>query len=211
MSDRERMVGRVYGARSNRELEESYDEWARDYDRDLLAFGYRNVALATGLVERHVARDAREILDAGCGTGQLGALVKILGRDGMVGIDLSEGMLDVARATGAYSELHRMVLGETLAFADDRFSACVSLGVMTAGHAPPATLDELCRITKPGGHLIFTLTNPALEQWGFRKKLAELDDADRWERIARTAPYHPMPFSKTEGDLVSYLFVYRVK
>lgn len=210
MTDVERSLGRVYGARSNRELEAAYDGWAADYDRDLLTVGYRNIGLATGLVERHVARGDDPILDAGCGTGQLGVLLKVLGRDDLVGIDLSEGMLHVARGHGVYRELHRMVLGETLAFPDRRFAACVSLGVMTAGHAPPATLDELCRVTRPGGHLIFTLTDPALEQWGFADKLDELNASGCWELVERTPPYHPMPLSKTEGDLISYLFVYRV-
>jgi SAM-dependent methyltransferase len=211
MSDAERWVGRVYGARSNRELEAAYDGWAGDYDRHLLSLGYGNLGLATGLVERYVERDDGAILDAGCGTGQLGLLLGVLGRENLVGIDLSEGMLEVARGHGVYRELHRMVLGESLAFADHQFAACVSLGVMTAGHAPPATLHELCRVTRPGGHLIFTLTDPALEQWGFAQKLDEMDASGCWERIERTAPYHPMPFSETEGDLVSYVFVYRVR
>ncbi len=50
-----------------------------------------------------------------------------------------------------------MDLGARLDFPDDRFAASTALGVLTPGHAPPTALDEMLRVTRPGGHLIFTV------------------------------------------------------
>jgi SAM-dependent methyltransferase len=60
-------------------------------------------------------------------------------------------MLGRARARGVYRELRRRALGDKLDFADEIFAAVVSFGVFTPGHAPASALDELVRITRPGG------------------------------------------------------------
>ena len=47
-------LARVYGAESAEDLTESYDDWAAHYDEDLLSYGYRLPAVATGLFGRYV-------------------------------------------------------------------------------------------------------------------------------------------------------------
>ena len=64
---------------------------------------------------------------------------------------MSSGMLQVADAKGVYGALHQMVMGEPLAFENDRYDAILGVGVLTLGHAPANSLDELVRVTKPGG------------------------------------------------------------
>lgn len=88
----------------------------------------------------------------------MGELLDILGYQGQVAIDLSKGMLARAADRGIYTELREMVLGEKLDFADDHFGACQSMGVFTAGHAPASAFDELVRIIRPGGHILFSLS-----------------------------------------------------
>ncbi len=150
-------VGRVYGAESNEDLKRKYDTWAANYDRDVESVRYSLPALAAGLFGRYVAPDAGEVLDAGCGTGLLGDPLHLLGYHALTGIDLSLEMLAQAEAREVYSELRAMDLGARLAFPDDRFAASTALGVLTPGHAPPTALDEMLRVTRPGGHLIFTV------------------------------------------------------
>ena len=53
-SERSKRLQNVYSARDNRELASSYDEWAEDYDDDMLALGYAIPAVAAGFVGRHV-------------------------------------------------------------------------------------------------------------------------------------------------------------
>ena len=204
-------AGQVYGAKSDEELTRKYDTWAANYDRDVESVGYRSPALAAGLFGRYVPADAGEILDAGCGTGLLGDLLVPLGYRGLVGIDLSPEMLARAEARGTYSELHAMNLGAHLDFADDRFAAATALGVLTPGHAPPSALDEMLRVTRPGGHLIFSVSRPAFENAGFKEHMADLDARGAWEALEATPPVLPIPGSKTEGDLEARFYAYRVR
>lgn len=204
-------VGRVYGAKSNEELKRKYDVWAADYDRDVESVRYNLPALAVGLFGRHVAADAGEILDAGCGTGLLGEPLHLLGYRDLVGVDLSPVMLARAEARGVYRELHAMDLGARLDFADDRFAAATALGVLTPGHAPPRALDELLRVTRPGGHLIFTVSRPAFEDGGFKEHMSAIDAAGRWQACERTPSFRAIPGSKTESDLECRFFVFRVR
>ena len=204
-------VGRVYGAKSDAELQRRYDRWAGDYDRDVESVGYRSPAMAAGLFGRYVPVDAGEILDAGCGTGLLGDLLAPLGYPALTGIDLSPEMLARAEARGSYGELRPMNLGERLGFADDRFAAATALGVLTPGHAPPEALDEMLRVTRPGGHLIFSVTRPAYEDGGFRARMTALDDQGAWQALEATPYIQPIPGSKTEGDIEARFYVYRVR
>lgn len=207
--DNDAWLERVYGAGDNERLSSTYDEWAQDYDANLQALGYRNTALVAGLVGRHVPADAGEILDAACGTGLIGEHLHTLAYDDLVGIDLSEGMLEVSRARNVYTSLARMKLGEPLDFEDGRFAAILAMGVLTIGHAPPGSLDELVRITRPGGKLIFSLPEPAYEEGGFKEKMAQLDEAGAWTLVETTLKYRVLPGSASEAEMLSRIHVYQ--
>jgi predicted TPR repeat methyltransferase len=207
---RERRLAQVYGAAGKHELEALYDAWAADYDQDLRDFGYTYPALVAGLVARHVRDLSVPVLDAGVGTGIIGEMLYALGYEQLVGIDLSDGMLAVAQSKGVYAELSNQTLGEPLAFADGRFGAVVSAGVLTVGHAPPDSLDELVRLTRPGGLVVFTLTTPVYEEGGFKDKLAALAAAGRWRRRELTRPWLALPKAPAEHSHTSRGYVYEV-
>jgi predicted TPR repeat methyltransferase len=207
---RERRLEQVYGARSNAELRAIYDDWAGQYDEDLRAFGYSYPPPIAGLVARYVRERDAPILDAGAGTGLVGEVLSILGYTELTGIDLSDGMLALARAKGVYGELKNQVLGERLDFPDDRFAAVVSAGVLTTGHAPPSCFDELIRIVRPGGHLIFTLTMQVYEEGGFKPKLEALSARRLWREIETTPTWCALPRSRSESALLARAHVFEV-
>ncbi len=134
-SERSERLQNVYSARDNRELASSYDEWAEDYDDDMLALGYAIPAVAAGFVGRHVPLGGT-VLDAGAGTGMFGSILRVLGYEDLVGIDISERMLEKAREKDAYHGLHRMVLGEPLGFDDGCFTADLHSGLLTCRQPP---------------------------------------------------------------------------
>ncbi|MBA4116020.1 MAG: class I SAM-dependent methyltransferase, partial [Rubrobacter sp.] len=140
-SERSKRLQNVFSARDNSELASSYDEWAEDYEDDMLSLGYAVAAVAAGFVGRHVPLGGT-VLDAGAGTGMFGSILRVLGYDDLVGINISERMLEKAGEKDAYHALHRMVMGEALGFDSGSFSAAVSVGVFTTNHAPPEALDE---------------------------------------------------------------------
>ena len=207
----ESWLGKVYGAKDVAELEAAYDGWAQSYDGDLLAMGYRNPAVAAGMVARYVRPDSGCILDAGAGTGLIGEVLSLLGYRDLVAIDISQDMLDIARARGVYDEARQMVLGERLDFPDDEFSAVVSMGVMTVGHAPPDCLDELVRVVHPGGHLIFSISDPVFFGAGYKDKILEIDGSGRWRMVEKSAPFVSLPDAPDESErLFATIYVYQV-
>ena len=204
----ENVVQWVYSSRDNRELAERYDEWAKHYDADLERdFDWRGPKRTAESFAGYVPTDAR-VLDAGAGTGQVGEFLHELGYRNMVAIDISSGMLEEARMKGVYIELRQMVMGEPLDFPDDSFDAVVSVGVLTLGHAPVSSLDELVRVTKPGGHIVFTLRPDIYEKGGFKEKQSALETAGMWVLVETSERFQPLP--KGEPDVYHQVWIYRV-
>ena len=68
----ENRVQWVYASESNQQLEERYDQWAKEYDEDLESdFGYVIPRIAAETFQQFVPRESR-VLDAGAGTGLVG-------------------------------------------------------------------------------------------------------------------------------------------
>ena len=199
---------RVYTAKDNRSLEKAYDQWAEKYDAHVTAFGYQIPAVAAGLFGRYLPPEASPILDAGAGTGLIGAILDALGYQGQIGIDMSRGMLNRAAQRNIYRALLQMVLGERLDFPSDHFDACQSVGVFTAGHAPPSAFDELVRVVRPGGHIFFSLLEEVYDQKGYKEKFELLEKSDKWRFVEKTKKFKGLPLENP--NLLHRVHVYRV-
>ena len=204
----ENVVQWVYSSRDNQELAERYDRWAGKYDSDLEKdFGWRGPQRAVEVFARYVPTGAR-VLDAGAGTGLVGQLLSQMDYKDIVAMDLSPGMLEEARKKNVYRELRQMVMGEPLDFPDNSFGAVVSVGVLTVGHAPADSFDELIRITEPGGYIVFTLRPDVYENDGFREKQAALESAGKWKLVESSQKFQPLPIG--EPDVYHQVWVYQV-
>ena len=164
-------LGAVYDARAPEEVAAVYDAWASTYDAEMAKAGYRHPAVGLALLARHLPRGAGPVLDAGCGTGLLGDWLGILGFAPVEGLDLSPGMLEVARRKGSYARLHNLALGRELPFETGQFAGVISTGVFTTGHVGAEGLPELIRITQPGGVIVLTVKTTLWEA-GFGAALA---------------------------------------
>lgn len=182
-------LGAVYQARAPEEVAAVYDGWAATYDAEMAKAGYRHPAIGLALLARHLPRGAGPVLDAGCGTGLLGDWLGIMGFAPVEGLDLSEGMLAVARAKGAYARLHHLALGRALPFVDGAFAGVISTGVFTTGHVGIEGVPELLRITVPGGPVVLTVKTTLWED-GFGAGLAAMSGV---AVVERTEPYVSMP------------------
>lgn len=198
----------IISSRNRQELGERYNKWAKDYEADLERdYEYTGPQRAADFLARYVTKDAR-ILDAGAGTGLVGEVLAKLGYHDLVAMDLSEGMLEEARKKNVYREFHQMVMGESLGFADNSFEAVVSVGVLTVAHAPASSFDELVRITKPGGYIVFTLRPDVYEDHGFKEKQESLETEDKWKLTELSEKFQALP--KGETDLYHHVWVYEV-
>lgn len=102
-------------------------------------------------------------------------------------------MLAQARLKGVYGDLRQMELGKPVDYESNSFDAVTCVGVLTLGHAPASSLDEMVRITKPGGHTIYTMRPDYRESAGFVEKESELESTGLWKLAEVTDPVQTMP------------------
>jgi MFS family permease len=185
-------LARLYGARDLEELRAEYDRIAATYDAELVdGMGYRLPEAVAAVARRLLPLDA-QILDVGAGTGLLGVALADAGFTRVDALDLSPGMLAQAARKDVYGDLREGKLGEELGYGSGAYDAVVAAGVLTTGHAPARCLDELVRITRRGGLVIFTLRADQVPP-GFEEKIAELVHARRWELVERGDELQALP------------------
>ena len=198
----------VYSSQNEQELEERYDQWAEEYDADLESdFGWISPQRTSETLAKYAGKD-ESILDAGAGTGLVGECLHQMGYTNMTAMDLSTGMLEVARRKNIYRALDQMTMGETLDYETDQFDASVVVGVFTQGHAPASSLDELVRVVKSGGHIAFSLRTDTYLENGFKDKMDALESAGLWKLAEVTDAYHPLP--KGEPEVQHQVWVFQV-
>ena len=109
-------------------------------------------------------KNPRSILDIATGTGDLAILMTKTNADKIIGIDISEGMLDVGRQKIAEQNLSQkieMVLGdsEKMPYDDSSFDAItVAFGIRNFEHLEIG-LSEILRVLKPNGIFVILETS----------------------------------------------------
>ncbi|MCA8957792.1 MAG: L-histidine N(alpha)-methyltransferase [Planctomycetes bacterium] len=193
----ERIWNKAYAASTRDDLLQLYSEWAETYDADHEAIGFFGHRTAAQLLAKFTPfAEVARLLDAGCGTGAAGEALWPLGYRSITGIDLSREMLARARQKGVYRHLIQGDLGLPLdPFPCSHFDAAVLVGVFSFGQAPAHTLDEIVRLVKPGGVVVFTMRVDFFEQdgMGVRTKVEELDRAHAWKLLEVTEPEQYLP------------------
>ena len=166
---------KILSAASTDELMEVYDGWADRYDRELLEdWGYTSPQKAVQLLLETMGSHELTVLDAGCGTGLVGVLLKEAGMSSLTGIDYSPGMLAEAERKGVYDTLHTIDMNNPLTLPSDSYDAVTCIGTFTSTHVRPAALHELIRVTRPGGVLVFTVRDDYWHETLFMDLIAEL-------------------------------------
>jgi predicted TPR repeat methyltransferase len=140
------------------QLDRIYARRATSWDRGAAGdFGYRGADLVGQMLDRFAPdRGALDIADAGCGTGLVGA--RIAQRAGrLVGIDMSEPMLEKAREKGVYHRLHQ---GDLVSFLNNHpqsFDAVTCAATLIHFGDLRAAFMAAASSLRAGGLFIFTL------------------------------------------------------
>lgn len=109
----------------------------------------------------------QDVLDVATGTGDFAIeTVKALSPNSLIGIDISEGMMDIGRQKVAKAHLDDIITFEkedclSLSYEDERFDAVTAaFGIRNFADLDKG-LSEMCRVLRKGGHLsIVELTHP---------------------------------------------------
>jgi predicted TPR repeat methyltransferase len=144
-----------------------FDQYAPRFDKTLvqdLDYCGPQVLLKAVLAARHAAKLPalfKRAIDLGCGTGlaarEFASLV-----DEFMGIDLSPGMIERARATGLYARLEVTDMLQGLR-TEDEASANLVMAADAFVYVPELDplLREVTRVLKPQGLLAFTVETHA--------------------------------------------------
>lgn len=119
--------------------------------------------IVADLINRHSKPviGTRELLDVGCGPGNLISYLKPLGN--VTGSDFSEDAIRLAEGKG-YKKLV-FAKAEALPFPEAFFDTVVALDIIEHTPDDAVTIKELNRVLKPGGELVISL--PAyMMLWG---------------------------------------------
>lgn len=197
----------VYAAKSPQELAAAYAKWADSYDRETLELGYCLPFVVPAWLARFAMPGNGQVLDAGCGTGLSGPVLKALGFGPLCGMDMSAPMLAAAKARDCYDSLVEAELGKPLPFEPGHFSAFISGGVFTAGHAPSSSLRDLALTLKSGGLGVFTVRESIFATGGFDTVLAEMAQAGIWSQTEVSEPFRA--FAIAEADVLVRTHVFR--
>ena len=208
MNDWQKKSQRVYEASDASESAQRYDEWADQYDQDIEEiFGNYSPRHAVETFVEYVNKDAR-ILDAGAGTGLVGEVLAEYGYQNVEALELSQGMIEQARKKNVYSTIYQAALGEKLELPDSSYDAIIAKGVFAPGHAPANAFDELIRITRPGGYVVFTISQDNYLGSEYEQKVIELENRQLWKRVKKTEPYNAWP--KATKVILHNIWVFQV-
>lgn len=160
----------------------SYDRVVDSFERHTESF---TTPLARRMVELAGVRPGDEVLDVGTGTAVVAYLAaEAARRDGqtqVLGIDLSEAMLETCRRkeatlqTGARFE---KMDAEELSLDEGSFDVVLSLFALTHFPNPLQALKEMHRVLRPGGRLVVAAGSgpPATSLSGWWQRLRKLAD-----------------------------------
>jgi len=174
----------IYKLKETNEVMKYYDEWGENnkYDQDMEDWNYTGPKETSSVFIKYETNKDAKIYDAGCGTGLVGVELKKYGFTNFYGADLSQKLLDLV-PQNLYKKLEKVDLNKSIKENDNTYDAIMCVGTFTYGHVKPPALDEFIRITKNNGLICFTINEGIHEEYGFDKKIQELNSNNKWNEI----------------------------
>jgi len=153
------------------------------------------------------------VLDAGCGTGLSGEALKNQGFGNIVGADCSSESLKLIAEKKLYTQLKECDLEATLPFEKNEFGFVTCVGVLSYIHNFRAVFAEWCRVTQPGGLIVFTHRE---DLWGgdvdsVQSVAKEMEKCGVWQQVLVAEPSYSMPDKPTSQPMKKiHYVVYKV-
>ncbi|KAK4303861.1 hypothetical protein Pmani_024161 [Petrolisthes manimaculis] len=190
----------------------TYAEWANTYDQTLSPENYVGPRLSVEEVTRLIPESRRSqvrILDVGAGTGKVGIELIQRGFTQIDGLEPCKEMLDILKATKVYQNTYLEFIGlGSSTVPSDTYDVVIVVGCMGKGHIPVEGIDEMIRMTKPGGYVVNVTREEVLQVPLYKDKLKP--HMDKLEREGKWKQDTWKICPKFIGDRRGLVFSYRV-
>ncbi|XP_066971944.1 methyltransferase-like protein 27 [Macrobrachium rosenbergii] len=193
---------------------ETYSEWAQYYDELVDSDGYKGCKIVADEVASRIPEDKRgtfKVIDVGAGTGGVGRLLRDKGFSNIDAIEPSKGMMDLLKKTGAYTNTYEEFLGVGQnSLLKDAYDVLVTAGCFAPGHLPVKGIDDMIRITKPGGLVTIVMRKEFLDHVEEYKDrlIPYMDEMERQEKwIKEDVEIVPEYACQLDGILFTYRVV----
>ena len=174
-------------------LREEFNRWAEAGRGDSMEQDHLPITLPVLSKMRLAASD--NVLDVGCGSGWLSRRIgKTVSEGRLVGMDISDEMIRIARRNSADQHNLMFVVGEVaeIPWQSDFFSHVISVESAYYWPNPAAGIKEIFRVLRPGGSAWILINyyrdNPHADQWGAQLAVpTHLLSAEQWSELFRQA------------------------
>lgn len=136
------------------QVQNYYDEFSQTYEKQRY-LGYHLLIdeLETACLNDYIL--GKKVLEAGCGTGLILKCIHHVAEEA-IGIDLSNGMLSLAKAKGLNVQQASVT---ELPFEDEYFDVVCSFKVLAHVEDIKKAIKEMSRVLKPGGVMVLEFYN----------------------------------------------------
>ncbi|MCI0668420.1 MAG: tetratricopeptide repeat protein [Methylococcaceae bacterium] len=146
-------------------VRKTFDNFANSFDSVLKSLDYRAPELVSALINSRFSASLHkpEVLDAGCGTGLCGPLIKAsVAR--LDGVDISPGMLEKASQRSAYDHLFEAELTGFIAALSEAYDAILSADTLVYFGDLKPVFKAAFGALRPGGVFVFTVEKSVHER-----------------------------------------------
>lgn len=199
-------------------VQEYYDNFSHTYEKGR----YEGYHLLIDELEVACLNDyivGKKVLECGCGTGLILQCISLLAEEA-IGIDLSEGMLQLARNRNLNVKQASVT---ELPFEDNYFDVVCSFKVLAHVEDIQKSINEMARVTKPGGALVLEFYNTKSIRYLVKmlkkptstsKKFTDEDVFTRYDNIKSIQSYlaEGLTIEKVQGVRIftPFAFVYNI-
>ena len=211
MSEKKIGYDDAYSLKTPEDSIKLYKKWAQTYDENFaINSNYLSPIKICSFFNKHAGNTDTPILDVGAGTGLVGELLYRTGNKKIIGIDISSEMLDQAKLKKCYSSLLEADVTKKIPLKSNSIGAVVSAGTFTHGHVGPDALDELLRITKPGGLFVLSINSKVFTKDGFEEKLLRIKNSISVP-VFNEFKAHGTNKDKKHGEIIIFASIFRKK
>ena len=174
-------LAKVSGKNAKVDSKLLYDEWANDYDNDLInEYGYIAPKLTVDKFKALVLKKNLKIIDVGCGTGLVGQALYENGYKNIDGYDISPEMLKIAKQSKFYKELKQIDLNDKPTNLSETYDVLICVGSFGYGALEPIAIRHLIGLVKSGGLLFIFMNAEPFKSQNYQKYISKLETQSLW-------------------------------